>query len=103
MQAEGGDASDFTQQCSLFPEGSGGDVRSDGLNVVQFGGNDLRVALELAQSENAAGAEAEIQDAVAASIQNIGRLNAAGAKTLLVATGQDLDRTPVLAAAWHRS
>lgn len=97
-QAEEGSSPDFHAQVQLFLKNRGGHAPSGALYVVQFGGNDIRVALEIAlEIGNEDLAEQEITNAVRAVARNIEELYSAGARQFLVANAANLGRAPVVA------
>ncbi len=83
-------------QVSDYLRNVGGAADPDALYVVQFGGNDIRDALEA----GLAGGDpnAVIAAALRAFVHNIGVLSHAGARKFLVANAPNLGRVPVIAA-----
>jgi phospholipase/lecithinase/hemolysin len=102
-QAAGGSSPDFESQVSLFlqrqrahAKRQRAHVPSDALYVVQFGGNDIRAALELAQQQG--NPYSEIQAAIDGVVANIEKLHGSGARQFLVANAPNIGRTPAIAA-----
>ncbi len=93
-QAEGGSVPDFGDQVDLLLKRRRNHVPSNALYVVQFGGNDIRTALELAQQQG--DSATEIQTAIAGVAGNIEKLYDAGARKFLVANAPNIGRTPVI-------
>jgi outer membrane lipase/esterase len=85
-----GDAPSATDQVSLFLQDHG-NAPGDALYVLQFGGNDVRDAL---QNGPVAGPPL-VLEAVATLIANIVRLHDAGAREFLVVNSPDLGKTPI--------
>ncbi len=106
-QGMDGEAPSFGDQVKRYLASTGGVANPDALYVVQFGGNDIRDALNAAQTALLGGgspAEAQqaaglvIAGAVNALAEQMGRLRAAGAQNFLVANAPNLGRTPVVTA-----
>ena len=90
------DEVNFADQVTRHLEATGGVADPNGLYVVQFGGNDIRDALEAAQL--GADPTAVIGGAIQELAQNIGILAQAGAKKFLVANAPNLGKVPVIMA-----
>jgi len=95
-QADGGTSPDFGDQVSWFLDNVGDRAPSGALYVVQFGGNDIRTALELLQTQGPDAASAEIKAAIAAIVASMADLHGAGAEQFLVAKAPNIGRTPVV-------
>jgi phospholipase/lecithinase/hemolysin len=89
-QAEGGSVPDFGDQVDLLLKRRRHHVPSNALYVVQFGGNDIRAALQGGDGVT------EIQTAIAGIVRNIDKLYDAGARQFLVANAPNIGRTPVI-------
>lgn len=95
-RASGGTSPDFGQQVGLYLQHARGSADPRALYVVQFGGNDIRAALEAAgagQDPNAV-----ILGAINAIVTNIGILRDAGARHVLVANAPNVGEAPVIEA-----
>jgi outer membrane lipase/esterase len=91
-RALGGTSPDFGTQVGVFLDSTRGRAPLDALYVVQFGGNDIRAALEAAQT---GGNPIDVIVAsVGAIVSNINLLRSAGARSFLVANAPNLGRTP---------
>jgi len=84
----------LSAQVIAFLGDSGGAAPSDALYVVEFGGNDIRDALEVLPDFNQA--TTIISEALFATGNNIGALYGAGARKFLVWTAPDLGLTPAI-------
>jgi len=84
-------AVDLSSQVNAFLNDFGGRAPAGALYVIEFGGNDIRDALE-------AGADAPtvLQDALTNIATNIGMLYGAGARKFLVFNAPDLSLTPAI-------
>lgn len=95
-RAVGGSSPDFGQQVGLYLQHHKGRADRKALYVVQFGGNDIRAALEAAaggQDPNAV-----LGAAVAAIADNINALRSAGARRFLIANAPNVGEAPVIEA-----
>ncbi len=90
------DEVNFADQVTRYLEATGGVADPDGLYVVQFGGNDIRLALETAQAGGNPGTV--IGGAIQALAVNVGLLRQAGATKFLFANAPNLGKVPVIAA-----
>jgi phospholipase/lecithinase/hemolysin len=81
------DTLDLPEQVAVFLNVVGNNASSDALYVIDFGGNDVRDAL-------AAGDLAILSDALTAISDNLGVLNAAGARKFLVLNVADIGQIP---------
>ena len=95
-QGIGAEKPSFGDQVQKYLGVTGGTADPNGLYVVQFGGNDIRDALESAQLGG--DPTVVIGGAIQALAHNIGLLNQAGARKLLVANAPNLGKVPVIAA-----
>ncbi len=86
----------FGDQVGDYLENVGGAADPDALYVVQFGGNDIRDALEAGLTGG--DPSAVLTEALGALAHNIGVLSQAGARKFLVANAPNLGRVPVIAA-----
>ncbi len=95
-RAVGGETPDFGTQVDLFLQNKRGVAPPNALYVVQFGGNDIRAALEAAL----AGGDPNqvVNQAIGALAAEIGRLRAAGARTFIVANAPNVGSVPVINA-----
>ena len=86
----------FGDQVNDYLRNVGGAADPDALYVVQFGGNDIRDALEA----GLAGGDpnAVLGEALGALAYNIGVLSQAGARKFLIANAPNLGRVPVIGA-----
>jgi len=86
----------FGDQVGDYLSNVGGAADPNALYVVQFGGNDIRDALET----GLAGGDpnAVLREALGALVQNIGLLRQAGAQKFLIANPPNLGRVPVIVA-----
>jgi outer membrane lipase/esterase len=82
-------------QIAAFMQKSGGAVSPNALYVLQIGGNDVRVAVQMALSGDLAGADAILQAAAEAVASSVGALYAAGARRFLVWNVPDAGLTPL--------
>lgn len=87
-----GDAPSATDQVSLFLQDHGR-APADALYVLQFGGNDVRDALQSGPVDG----PPLVLEAVATLNANIVRLHEAGAREFLVVNSPDLGKTPIAA------
>jgi outer membrane lipase/esterase len=85
---------DFSAQVASFLAANGGQAPADALYVVQFGGNDLRDALDAALSGQ--DPAPIIGDAVTAMVTNIGTLAAYGARHIMIANAPNLGIAPAV-------
>ena len=95
-QGIGAEKPSFGDQVQKYLAATGGTADPNGLYVVQFGGNDIRDALESAQLGG--DPTAVIGGAIQSLAHNIGLLSQAGARKLLVANAPNLGKVPVIAA-----
>lgn len=86
----------FGDQVSDYLRNVGGAADPDALYVVQFGGNDIRDALEAGLAGGDPNAVLGV--ALGALANNIGLLSQAGARKFLIANAPNLGRVPVIAA-----
>jgi phospholipase/lecithinase/hemolysin len=95
-QGVGAEKPSFGDQVLKYLGVTGGSADPDALYVVQFGGNDIRDALESAQ----VGGDpfVVIGGAIQALAYNITVLSNAGARKFLVANAPNLGKAPVIAA-----
>jgi len=91
-----GDNVNLSAQVSAFLTDAGGMAPSDGLYVIEIGGNDVRDALMVFASGGDAGAL--ISASLASIGYNIGALHAAGANKFLIWNTPDLRLTPSVLA-----
>jgi len=94
-----GEAPPAAAQVSIFEAHYAGSADPNALYVVQFGGNDLRDALEAIPPDlNLATSFGILNDAVISISDNIRSLHSMGARQFLVANVPNLARTPAVRA-----
>ncbi len=91
----GGQVPGAAEQLGLFLQAHGNTAPADALYVVQFGGNDVRDALEAASSNPAAVGQI-ITEAIGATATTIQSLAIAGGRRFLVANVPDLGYAPAI-------
>jgi outer membrane lipase/esterase len=91
----GGQVPGAAEQLGLFLQAHGNTAPAEALYVVQFGGNDVRDALEAASS-NPAAVPQIITEAIAATATTIQSLAMAGGRRFLVANVPDLGHAPAI-------
>jgi len=94
-----GEAPPAAAQVSIFEAHYAGNADPNALYVVQFGGNDLRDALEAFSGDPTGATSGDIlTDAVVSISDNIVSLYSMGARQFLVANVPNLSRTPAVLA-----
>jgi phospholipase/lecithinase/hemolysin len=96
IQGVGAAKPSFGDQVQKYLGVSGGTADPDALYVIQFGGNDIRDALEAPQSGG--DPVAVIGGAIQAMAHNITVLSQVGARRFLIANAPNLGKVPVIAA-----
>ena len=91
----GGQVPGAAEQLGLFLQAHGNTAPAHALYVVQFGGNDVRDALQAASS-NPAAVPQIITEAIAATATTIQSLAVAGARRFLIANVPDLGHAPAI-------
>jgi len=91
---EDGKNANLSAQVSAFLTDAGGMAPSDGLYVIEIGGNDIRDALAVLASGG--DASAIISASLASIGYNIGALHTAGANKFLIWNAPDLRLTPAI-------
>jgi phospholipase/lecithinase/hemolysin len=90
-------AFDLPTQVGLFVQDFHGQAPADALYIVVVGGNDLRDALQaLATDPTGATSAGIVQEALFSIRSNLLTLQAAGARTFLVANGPDISLVPAV-------
>jgi len=91
-----GEAPTLTDQVGMFLAAKGGIAPADALYIVQFGGNDIRDALEAAALGDTDASFAIMTEAAQTTVSNIELLYFSGARKFLVANVPDLGKAPAI-------
>ena len=95
----GSEAPDFSTQLGMYASHYTA-ANAEVLYVIQFGGNDIRDALEATLGDpSGASSFAIIQAAVINTLENIQNLYAMGARKFLIVNAPDLSKAPVIRMA----
>jgi phospholipase/lecithinase/hemolysin len=92
----GGTSPGLSEQVAVFLSHNPGMNLGTSLFVIEFGGNDIRAAIEAAIAGNNLGAAAIMQAAIASTAANIQALYAAGARRFLIVSPPNLAVTPAI-------
>jgi phospholipase/lecithinase/hemolysin len=94
-----GDAPSLTVQVGMFLAAKAGVAPSDALYIVEFGGNDIRDALEAAATGDIGASFAIMGEAVQTTVANIVLLYESGARKFLLANVPNLGNAPAIIRA----